>query len=349
MPAVTAAAPVDGAERPALPVELRIADVQAWQRMSSENFGPLDCRAAPQARFGISALVARFSDCLAAELCVSESRVLRQRAVAENADAAYFKLMWQLAGHSRVQQGGEAALLAPGQWTVYDTTRAYGIESSDRARFLVLMVPQRESMGWSPAVSALAGRALDDGGAPRIVLSGLAAMLRDGSPLDDESQRTLQDSTVALLECALQKQSRLYSLPSHPHDRAGAVRLERVQTYVLEHLADPGLTPESMARHFGMSRRSLYNLFVGGQGTPRAFIQAQRMRRARVLLADPAWQEAGVAQIGRACGFADAAHFSRAFHALHGQPPSSWRSDARTAPPDLPAACTDRQDGCTDR
>ncbi len=309
-----------------LPVELRIADVNAWRRMSSENFGPLDCQPAPQVRFGISALVARFSDCMAAELCVSESRVLRQRAVAENADVGYFKLMWQLAGRSRVQQGGEAALLAPGQWTVYDTTRAYGIESSDRARFLVLMVPQRESMGWSPAVSALAGRALDDGGAPRIVLSGLAAMLRDGSPLDDESQRTLQDSTVALLECALQKLSRQHSLPL---DRGPTVRLERVQTYVLEHLADPALTPESLARHFSMSRRSLYNLFVGGQGTPRAFIQQQRMRRARLLLADAAWQEAGVAQIGRACGFADAAHFSRAFHALHGQPPSAWRSGSR--------------------
>jgi AraC-like DNA-binding protein len=305
-----------------LPAELRIDDVQAWRRMSEESFGPLECQPSPLRRFAVSALVARFSDCLAAELCVSESRVLRHRRMAENAEAAYFKLVWQLSGRSQVAQGPNQGLLEPGQWAVYDTTRAYSIASSDRSRFLVLMVPQRESLGWSPAVNALAGRALDGGGAPRIVLSGLAAMLRDGTPLDDDSQRTLQDSTVALLERALAGQARTQQLPLDEHTSA---RLARVQAYVLEHLADSTLTPETLAQTFDMSRRSLYNLFLAGQGTPRAWIQQQRLRRACALLADPAWRGTGVAQIGQACGFADAAHFSRAFAAAQGVAPSAWR------------------------
>ncbi len=305
-----------------LPAELQVTDVQAWRRMSEESFGPLECQASPLRPFGVRALVARFSDCLAAELCVSESRVLRHRRMAENAQAPYFKLMWQLSGRSQVAQGPNQALLAPGQWTVYDTTRAYSIASSDRSRFMVLMVPQRESLGWSPAVNALAGRALDGGGAPRIVLSGLAAMLRDGTPLDDDSQRTLQDSTVALLEHALAGQARTQQLPL-ADDASG--RLARVQAYALEHLSDATLTPETLAQTFDMSRRSLYNLFLASQDTPRAWIQQQRLRRACLLLADPAWRGAGVAQIGQACGFADAAHFSRAFAAAQGMSPSAWR------------------------
>ena len=55
-------------------------------------------------------------------------------------------------------------------WSIYDTTREYTIESSDRSRFMVLLVPQADGQAWSPAVGALGGKALDGGGAPRIVI-----------------------------------------------------------------------------------------------------------------------------------------------------------------------------------
>lgn len=305
-----------------LPTEVHLQGLDAWRQMARDHFVSLECSTAQPASFRSSALVARFSDSLAAEMAVTASRVLRRRRDAENEDSAHFKILWQLVGRSHVAQGAHSAVLEPGMWSVYDTTREYAIESSDRSRFMVLLVPRSESHGWSPAVEALAGRALEGGGAPRIVMSALAGMLRDGTPLDAESQRTLQDSTVALLERALDAEVRSRGLSLNSDL---ATRLARVQSWIQEHLADPHLTPEKAAQTFGMSRRSLYNLFLASGSTPRAFIQQARLDRACTLLAQPLWREAPLAQVAQQCGFADPGHFSRAFHARHGMPPSRWR------------------------
>lgn len=308
-----------------LPVEIRTDDLESWRELASTHFLPLQCQpAGAGGRFFCSALVARLGDSLAAELCVSESRVIRRRVDAENGDKPYFKLFWQLSGRSQIQQGPNESVLEPGMWSVYDTTREYRIASSERARFMVLLVPQSESMGWSPAVAALAGRALPGGGVPHVVMSGLAGMLRDGSPIDDGSQQALQVSTVSLLECALQGQVGHQGLRLAPDAHA---RLQRVQTYIDSHLADSLLSPAGLARVFGMSRRTLYNLFVAARTTPRAYIQQARLARARALLAEPAWRDNTLSQVAERSGFADPAHFTRAFHATYGTTPSAWRRE----------------------
>lgn len=256
---------------------------------------------------------------------MSESRVTRRRVDAEGSDRGYFKLLWQLSGKSRIRQGQHDSELCTGSWTIYDTRREYSYESSDRARFMVLLVPQEESMGWTPAVAALSGQAIPGGGTAHIVLSGLAGMLRDGTPLDDDSQRILQDSTIALLERALHGHSREQGSPI---TGSNALKLQRIREYVRDHLSDQRLTPDTVAHAFSISRRSLYNLFLVGQETPRAFIQKTRLDRASRLLANGASRELPLAQISRACGFADASHFSRSFHARFGVAPSVWRDAA---------------------
>jgi hypothetical protein len=157
-----------------LPVEVQIADRQIWRDLTCQNFMELDCEAAAPGPFNFSALLARFSDSLAAEMCVSASRVTRRQVDADRCAQAYFKLVWQFSGQGRIRQGGHDSELRAGNWAIYDTAKEYVFESSERARFLVLLLPQHESMGWSPAVAALAGRALPGGGVARIVFSGLS-------------------------------------------------------------------------------------------------------------------------------------------------------------------------------
>lgn len=316
VPAAQAAAPGP------MPLEIRLDSEASWSALTSENFLKLDCRATTHQPFFFSALMARFSSSVVAELCLSQSRVMRRQSDGENSEQGYFKVLRQLAGRGRIRQGGRESELSPGQWTIYDTTREYVYESSERARFMVLLLPQEERMGWTSATAHLAGSALPGGGAAHIVFSGLAGLLRDGTPLDDESQKLLQDSSIALLERTLQghlKDSRWLLHGSQEQ------KLQKIREHVLENLHDPRLTPDSLAAAFGMSRRSLYNLFLLASETPRAFIQQARLQRSARMLADPASRELSVAQLARACGFTDPSHFSRAFHAQFGKAPSVWR------------------------
>jgi len=75
-----------------------------------------------------------------------------------------------------------------------------------------------------------------------------------------------------------------------------------------------------------------YAVYAGfGDGLAFApWLSVHISRKARLdlagrLLGRPGPSKASVAEVGRLCGFADAAHFSRAFHAHHGVPPRSWR------------------------
>lgn len=301
--------------------EMHVLTVDSWRELARTDFLKLDCQTS-HAGFQGKALVSRFGSGLAAEMNVSASRVLRRRRDAENSPVPFFKAFWQLAGTSEIEQGSRQSRLQPGMWSLYDTSREYSITSSDRSRFMVLLIPQAECADWVSSVQTISGMALDGRGAPAIVMSTLAGMLRDGSYLDPESQALLHESTMTLLERALHNEAGRFGAAPKAEQLN---RLERVQAYIQQHLGDPLLNPERVAREFAMSRRSLYNLFITVQNTPSAFIQQARLERARSLLVHPAWRERSAAQISLDCGFTDPAHFSRAFNNRYGIPPATWR------------------------
>lgn len=306
----------------ASPTFLRVHGIERWRDLVRSTFLALDCRAERSSGFEGSALITHLGDATAADLWVGASRVQRRRRDAENDGCSYFKVFWQLTGHSYIRQGRHQATLQPGAWSIYDTSREYTIESSDRARFLVLLVLRSQCPTWSAPVRELGGSAIPQDGAAHAARSVLSSLLHCETPLDPTTQQILHSSVRALMERALWCELERRGLDARSTERP---TLERVQTHIIEHLADPALTPESVAEALDICRRTLYGLFEHSELTPRAFIQRVRLIRASTLLREAAWCEASVSQVARHCGFADAAAFSRAFRAHFGVAPSDWR------------------------
>ncbi|WP_197288300.1 helix-turn-helix domain-containing protein [Nocardia sp. NRRL S-836] len=97
--------------------------------------------------------------------------------------------------------------------------------------------------------------------------------------------------------------------------------------HIRAHLGDPSLTPGQVAKALNISLRRLYQVFEGEPNVAER-IKVLRIERAKALLADPAKAGRGVGEISRDCGFVSATHFSRAFRALVGQPPTEYRRRA---------------------
>ena len=211
-------------------------------------------------------------------------------------------------------------MLDAGAWTVCDPARVYTLELERNAHVLLLLMARAQCPGWLPALPVLAARALPAGGPVQIARAALAAMLREVAGLDADSEATLHDAVVALVGQAL-----TLALAEQGLTAERVLQLRQVQAYIQHHLAQRALTVERVAAAFGVSRRSLYNLFVPSGVTPHAFIRNAKLDRACQLLNRPGARGASVAQIGHQCGFADPAHFSRAFHARHGLAPKAWR------------------------
>ena len=306
------------------PLELVFKSRDDWHIGLRRYLLRLDCSVADPYSFQCNAVVASLRGNTVAEWRVDASRIVRRAVDIDAQDSHLVKILWQRAGRSRIQQGPNRAILEPGAWTICDPAREYAIELDKGARFLLILVPRAQCPGWLSSLNALAARALPAGGPAHIAMAALEAMLRDVVPLDQESERTLHELVVALVERALAIELGQRGLEAQPER---SIPLPHVQAYIVAHLADTTLNVGRVAAVFGMSRRSLYNLFAPSEVTPHAFIQGTRLDRACALLSHPNWRNASVAGVARQCGFADPAHFSRAFHARHGMAPTAWRAD----------------------
>lgn len=104
------------------------------------------------------------------------------------------------------------------------------------------------------------------------------------------------------------------------------MRLERTRQAIRRNLRSPTLTPKRLCRLVGMSRSQLYRLFEPAGGVAR-YIQAERLREAHRVLADPG-NRRDIHKVAEDLGFFDASAFSRIFRREYGCTPSEVRAAA---------------------
>jgi AraC-like DNA-binding protein len=103
---------------------------------------------------------------------------------------------------------------------------------------------------------------------------------------------------------------------------------ERIKRHVAEHLADPALSVDAVARALNCSRRHLYNAFAEEPDGVAGYILAQRLQACRVALDERRNQHRSLTAIALGLGFSNMAHFSRVFRAHVGVSPSEYRRRA---------------------
>ena len=98
---------------------------------------------------------------------------------------------------------------------------------------------------------------------------------------------------------------------------------------LIEQYAGSAQTLKDLADRVGISPRQLQRLFVQHlKTTPQAYARRVRLQRVAWMLLRTG---RSLAAIASDCGFADAAHMSRAFHAAYGTPPGVWRQQQKAA------------------
>jgi AraC-like DNA-binding protein len=107
------------------------------------------------------------------------------------------------------------------------------------------------------------------------------------------------------------------------NDVANEALVTRVEAYVQQHLADPALSPESIARAHHISVRQLYKLWSAKEVGLAEWIMRGRLESARRDMAREG--STGIAVVARRWGFADPTHFGRRFRAVYGISPREWR------------------------
>jgi AraC-like DNA-binding protein len=130
------------------------------------------------------------------------------------------------------------------------------------------------------------------------------------------------------------------TMNADPADRAlNAARLVQVRRHIDRHLADPALTPASVAAAHHMSLRSLHLLFEPTGVSCARHVLRRRLQECHAMLASPAHAYRSVTDIAFAWGFNSLTTFYGAFQREFGMAPGEVRrapGSGDIVPPDRP-------------
>ena len=167
-----------------------------------------------------------------------------------------------------------------------------------------------------------AGRMLASSPVYALVQGHMAGLCRGADALAaDATAATIGDATLelvrAMISSAGQDDVRLNSVMNE-------TLRTRIVAFIQQNLADPGLSPERIAREHHISVRQLYKLWKHNELSLSEWIMSERLEGARLALAAPA-RPATIGAVARRWGFTDSTHFSRRFRGAYGLSPREWR------------------------
>ncbi|MGY1681438.1 helix-turn-helix domain-containing protein [Geodermatophilus sp. SYSU D01176] len=306
------------------PTTARSAGVRSWQALLGEHFVDLDVLPAVDGPLPGEVRSRAVGSLQLSRVRSIDQRALRTPGLARSDRRHYVQVGLLEQGRARVQQDGRECWLEPGDYTVYETDRAFSWElrTGDAPTWSLLVLTWCRP-GPVPPGEGLSALRMDGSSGLTGVLGRMIRDLVDSSDVvgADPGDR-LADELLQLVATA----AGAVPLPPAPAARTDRALLAAVRAHVEEHLADPTLDPRSIAAAHFISVRQLHRLFAGEQETVARYVRRRRLERARAELARSGARELPLAVVAHRCGFADPSVFGRAFRAAYGVTPSRYRA-----------------------
>lgn len=251
-------------------------------------------------------------------------RVLRTSQQIARANDDYFLVSIQTQGKGVLRQDGRDALLSPGDFALYDSTRAYELHFEGDFQQIVLKLPGeqlRSAVRDTEKLTAttVSGRA----GAGHLMISMIKTLWDDIDALEPASAVAVAGGVLNILVAGLQ------TLPASKCRSVSSLtsyHLTRVKSELDSRLRNPTLLVIDVARDLGISVGHIHRLFRQEAITPAQYIWSRRLEMCSRDLVDPSRAGHSISEVAFSWGFNDAAHFSRSFRERFGVSPREWRN-----------------------
>jgi AraC-like DNA-binding protein len=297
--------------------------IEYWNDTAAASFTPLVSDPVDLRNFAGRLSRTRLGDITIAEVYSDAQTVRHSQVHVARSRVAMFFVHLMLEGESVSRQDGREARLAPGDFTLCDTTRAYEILFKNPNRMFVVGIPEtllRRHMACPESVVAV----------PMSGESGLSGLL--SLFLRDFWQRCREDfdESVAprVMRATLDLLASAYAgLPQAQSDRSSLATAQRLRivNFIEAHLGDPDLTPMRVAGACKMTPRYLHHLFSHESETVARYILRRRLEECSRALTLAGQGNRTVTDIAFDFGFNSPTHFGRVFRARYGATPREYR------------------------
>ncbi|MFD0409516.1 helix-turn-helix domain-containing protein [Kitasatospora sp. NPDC127116] len=239
-------------------------------------------------------------------------------------------------GAASVRRGGVSSVLAPGDLLISATPYPAGLLQDSECRMVRFRVPcfyldvRQGDVRRAGGLVARGNKGI--GSLAFQFLHALATQARDHRARPDHLLALSASDIVAVLVAELLDRKD----PEHPN--GAAELLSRIRVHIEQNLADPNLSPGSIARSQHISVRYLHKLFQQDGMTVGQWVRRRRLDACRRELGRPSRRQASVAAVAHRWGFVSHSHFSRAFRDAFGISPREWQAYAARTEGSHPAS-----------
>lgn len=291
-----------------------------WCEWVYQHFGGLQSELYGDTGFDGHIAATTAGDVILTRLEANRHRVLRTPSMARTSSTAYLKIVAPWQGSATVQQQGREACARDGAWVIYDTTGAYEIANPERCDHLIVMVPKEGLAERGLRLDGTMGRRLGGSGISRVALETMRNTYQELPHMSEAAAQGAGELIKQLVRLSLQELAGQETAVTQRE----ALR-DRIRDYVRQHLRDPELSVDGIARALNCSRRHLYNAFAGEGESIAAYIQRLRLQ-ACIRDLQQAGQARPITDIAMSWGFGNPSHFSRVFRDHTGMSPSEFRA-----------------------
>jgi AraC-like DNA-binding protein len=245
--------------------------------------------------------------------------------VAKDKTAAFFVRRYRRKAIWRIAPGRMPLVLIhePGDFCVSSTEFRFDRESNGHALFEILVIPQA-ALAPLLAGGRLRGPFRLPGASPlgSLLAAAIDAATAQAPVLADELGEAVLRNLCGLVALAC---SAFDDHSDQGQDTIRSAQLASVKRHVDLHLANPDLTPASVAAALGISPRQLHRLFEPSGSSFARYVLRQRLLRCRDTIAGATGSGRSVIDIAFGWGFNSMATFYRAFVSEFGGSPGAMR------------------------
>lgn len=291
-----------------------------WCEWVHQHFGGLRSDLYGDTVFDGHIRASQAGDVILTRLEANRHRVLRTPSMARGSESPYLKIVAPWQGSASVQQQGREACARDGAWVIYDTTNAYEIANPERCDHLIVMVPKDGITDRQLRLDGVMARQLGASGISRVALETMRNTYQELPNMSEAAAQGAGELIKQLVRLSLQELSGMETALTQRE----ALR-DRIRAYVQQHLRDPALSVDAIARALNCSRRHLYNAFAGEGESIAAHIQRSRLQACIRDLQLSGPHARPITDIALSWGFGNLSHFSRVFRDHTGKSPSEFR------------------------
>lgn len=291
-----------------------------WRDAVCDQFVTLDVRPLETAPSRGRVTAAAVGETLVRRIGAGPHRFERTGTLVRRSDEDYLQIALARQGTTLVVQEGREAVIGPGDFVLYDSSRPFVFETHGAFAYSVCLLPKR-LLPLSAAEIQQATAIRFDGryGIAATVPPFLSALHRlDGDALAGPAAAAMTQAIGDLMVALVRSEA--------PSAGSTNLHLARAHRFVDEHLHDPELTPQQVAAACAISLSYLNRVFRASGTTVVEHLREQRLQRCWQALVDPTSAAVPIGAVAARFGLPDHAHFCRVFRARFGMTPSERRA-----------------------